>query len=500
MANHGPMPEANFPNTVLYEKDNLEVLRGMNSSTVDLIATDPPFNTKRSRSGTAGFYVDNWRWGDTRSLPDQWKWNEVHPRWLEEIKDDHPALFQAIESAKLCQDEDTAAFLCFLSVRLLEMHRILKPTGSIYLHCDPTASHYIKTCMDAIWGKTNFRNEIVWQMKTTSGFKSRANNWIRDHDTLLYYHGSGTPTFNKEYRPYSEKYIKSMFKGVDEEGRRYRQRTNKRYYADEGGIPLGNVWTDIHSFQTATQSKERTGSPDQKPLALYERIIKASSNEGDIVLDPFCGCATTIIAAHNLNRRWVGIDRRKDARYHIITRLMGVTPKERERLEKLAQDELQSWLDRQTREFNLHYSTDPPVRDDNGQNPAPTLDPVYSLRNPHSHAEIKELLINRYGVKCWGCNFKPPDARYLHLDHITPKSEGGSNDIDNRALLCQPCNAKKSNRMTLTMLRQSNKSDGQMQPGRQVNLQDASVWTRRVRDDKMQELLTLKLKEPRLFE
>ena len=146
----------NFLDNTLYEMDNLVVLRGMNSETVDLIATDPPFNTKRNRSTTAGHYVDNWKWGDTGILPDQWKWNEVHPKWLEEIKDNHNALYYAIDAAKHCQGEDTAAFLCFLSVRLLEMHRILKDTGSIYLHCDPTASHYIKTCMDAIFGKKTF--------------------------------------------------------------------------------------------------------------------------------------------------------------------------------------------------------------------------------------------------------------------------------------------------------------------------------------------------------
>ena len=152
----------NFKDNTLYEMDNLVVLRGMNSETVDLIATDPPFNTKRNRKDTAGFYVDNWKWGDTGKLPDQWKWNEVHPKWLEEIKDEHTALYQVIESTKIVQGEDTAAFLCFLSVRLLEMYRILKPTGSIYLHCDHTANSYIRLAMDAIFGKNNFRNEIVW--------------------------------------------------------------------------------------------------------------------------------------------------------------------------------------------------------------------------------------------------------------------------------------------------------------------------------------------------
>ena len=167
----------------LYEMDNLEVLRGINSNSIDLIATDPPFNTKRNRSGTAGFYVDKWKYGDTDKLPDQWKWNEVHPKWLETIQDGHPALYQVIESTKVVQGEDTAAFLCFLSVRLLEMHRILKDTGSIYLHCDPTASHYIKMCMDAIFGKKNFRNEIVWAY--TGPGSPGMKQFNRKHDTIF---------------------------------------------------------------------------------------------------------------------------------------------------------------------------------------------------------------------------------------------------------------------------------------------------------------------------
>ena len=146
--------------------DNLDVLRGMNSETVDLIATDPPFNTQRNRAGTAGFYVNKWRWGDTGILPDQWKWNEVHPIWLDEIKDANSALHEVIKATGECHGEDIAAFLCFLSVRLLEMHRVLKPTGNIFLHCDHTANGYIRMAMDAIFGAKNFRNEIAWLRKS----------------------------------------------------------------------------------------------------------------------------------------------------------------------------------------------------------------------------------------------------------------------------------------------------------------------------------------------
>lgn len=224
--------------------------------------------------------------------------------------------------------------------------------------------------------------------------------------------------------------------------------------------------------------RERTGSPDQKPLKLYERIIKASSNEGDLVLDPFCGCATTIIAAENLNRRWIGIDRRKDARYHIITRLMGISPEERERLEKYAIDK--EWLDKQTRRYEMHYQTEPPTRTDQNEQTPPELAHVYPIETQYQlrHAEMHDILVNQFGLKCWGCNFIPPDKRYLHLDHIIPKTDGGTNDIDNRALLCQPCNTKKSNTMSLNALRRQNKREGYMQSNAPIDLQAALAWTR----------------------
>ena len=461
----------NFPDNTLYEMDNLVVLRGMNNETVDLIATDPPFNIKRNRSGTAGHYVDNWKWGDTGILPDQWKWNEVHPKWFEEIKDNHIELYHAIDAARHCQGEDTAAFLCFLSVRLIEMHRILKPTGSIYLHCDPTASHYIKMCMDAIFGKKNFRNEIVWCYR---GAGYPKNDFGRRHDILFRYSKLNEYIFNlDDVREEYAEATKERFKHYI---------GNKRKSGDFGVQklnPLGKHPDDWWQIQPiAPSANERTGSPDQKPLALYERIIKASSNEGDLVLDPFCGCATTIIAADNLKRRWVGIDRRVDARYHIITRLMGISKKERERIEKFAVDK--QWLDQQMQQYEMHYQTEPPKRTDQDNQTSPELPHTYNAEpeNPLTHAEIHEILVDKFGLKCWGCNYIPPDKRYLHLDHIIPKSDGGTNHIDNRALLCQPCNSIKSNTMSLNALRRKNKKEGYTQPNDPIDLQSALSWTK----------------------
>ena len=480
----------NFLDNTLYEMDNLIVLRGINSETVDLIATDPPFNTKRNRSGSAGEYEDKWTWleKETKKRPDQWKWNEIHPKWLEEIKDNHKALYHAIDAAMYCQGEDTAAFLCFLSVRLLEMHRILKPTGSIYLHCDPTASHYIKTCMDAIFGAENFRNEIIWHY---SAGNSPRKFFKKKHDIIFFYSKSKKPNFNQLRESYHNK-DKYRFKYTDDHGDIYRINHTrdkngeyKRFYWKDG-TPCDTVWSYLRGKiwnSLGSTSNERTGSPDQKPLALYERIIQASSKEGDLILDPFCGCATTIIAANNLKRRWIGIDRRTDARYHIVTRLLGISRKDRERLKKYAIDE--EWLDKQIQSCEMHYQSEPPKRTDNGEQTAPELAQVYSAEpeNLLSHAEMKEILINQFGVECWGCGFQPPDndERYLHLDHINPKSSGGTNDIDNRSILCQPCNAKKLNTMTLDGLRKENEREKRLKKSKSqlIDISSAVQWTRK---------------------
>ena len=456
------MAGQNFPDNILYEMDNLEVLRGMNSETVDLIATDPPFNTKRNRAGTAGFYVDNWRWGDTGILPDQWKWNEVHPIWLDQIKDENRALFEVIEATGQAHGEDIAAFICFLSVRLLECHRVLKRTGSIYLHCDHAANAYIRMAMDAIFGHRNFRNEIVWYYKTGGTSK----RWFsRKHDTIFLYSKSGDYTFvpQKEKSYLAHKY---GFSNVTIE------QDEKGFYTMVG---MRDVW-DIPALRG--NQPENTGSPDQKPLALYERIILASSNVGDLVLDPFAGCATTIMAAHHQQRRWVGIDRRKDARYHIVCRMADIPAAERAKLEQ--RPDLADWLTGQLAQYEAHFSIVAPVRTDNGEMAGPDLPPVYVAdeRSKLRHAEMHAILWQQFGKQCWACDFVAPWPEYLELDHVNPKSDGGSNHLDNRALLCRPCNGKKGNRKTLSALRRDNRRDGRLTVSDPVDLRYAASWAR----------------------
>ena len=449
------MAEQNFPDSTIYELDNLEVLRGMNSETVDLIATDPPFNTRRNRSGAAGFYVDNWKWGDTGKLPDQWAWNEVHPVWLDEIKDENRALYEVIEATEYCHGQDIAAFLCFLSVRLLEMHRVLKPTGSISLHCDHTANAYIRMTMDAIFGAKNFRNEIVW---CYTGPSNTPRWFPRKHDTIWFYAKSKETTFHGDNvrRPFKVPYAPA--RGIYE-AKIWEDTEKKRQIHERGTIPT-DWWADGFLSNISGYKSELTGSPDQKPLALYERIVLASSNKGDLVLDPFAGYATTLIAARDHGRRWVGIERRPDARHHVVCRMLGLKAQE---AEKARENTLYGdWITAQLSELETHYRTEPPVRTDEGEAAAPFLAPVFIPKEKLilTHRQMKDYLVETFGLQCWGCDFQAPDERYLQLDHVDPRADGRSNHLDNRALLCSPCNLAKSDRITLIQLQRDNAQNG----------------------------------------
>ena len=479
----------NFPDNILYELDNLDVLRGMNSATVDLIATDPPFNTGRNRSGSAGFYEDNWKWGDESVRPDQWAWNAVHPVWLEQIQDDNPALASVIESARAAHDDGIAAFLCFLSVRLMECRRVLKPTGSIYLHCDPAANGYIRMAMDAIFGHKNFRNELIWHYGL-GGFNVK--HWFpRKHDTIFYYAKSDKAHHNK-IRGEVSKWMEAKYSQEDETGKFFVQ-DGVKYYL-KGGKPVDTVWDndELIDYTMSQTDSERTGSPDQKPLAVYERFILASSKPGDLVLDPFAGCATTIIAARKHGRRWVGVDRRTDARYHVVCRLAGIKAKDAEETIRKRPD-LANWLDEQLAKYDAHYSADAPQRTDAGENAAPQLGPVYTttlqpwqrLRRGEMSGILRQAQAGATGalVVCAGCG-REMEEPFMELDHVTPKSGYGENYITNRILVCGPCNGRKKQDMTFPKLHRENKRVGWMrdEPKAKAAMADARRVTARVRD------------------
>ena len=204
------MVTPNFQNRTLFHADNLLVLRGVDSGTVDLIATDPPFNKSRDFHATPDSLAAGAR------FQDRWSWaNDVEGDWVDQITDDWPAVYAVIESAKVSSGEDMAAFLCFMAVRLLEMRRVLKPTGSLYLHCDPTASHYLKALLDAVFGRRNFQNEIVWCYK--SGGASPKRYFSRKHDTILAYTKGKSYTFNpQQEKSYNRGFKPYRFAGVKE--------------------------------------------------------------------------------------------------------------------------------------------------------------------------------------------------------------------------------------------------------------------------------------------
>ncbi len=347
------------PNT-LYYGDCLEWLPQFPAESVDLIYLDPPFNSNTSYNLLFGNGSSKRRGGrsaQVRAFDDTWRWDDAAARRVDEIARAaaHPARKAVVGLRAMIGEGGMLAYLSYMAERLAAMRRVLKPTGSIYLHCDPTASHGLKLVMDTIFGPRNFRNEITWQRSTGHNTARRYGNVA---DKLLYYARSASPTWNRQYQSYSEAQLK-RFRHRDDQGRyklddltgarpnsdsgkfewrgtmppasrgwgytleqleewwaqgRIRAKRDgtprmdglKVYLRDASGKPLQNIWTDIP--RVANTAKERLGYPTQKPLALLSRIIQVSSNEGDLILDPFCGCGTAVAAAHKLGRRWAGID------------------------------------------------------------------------------------------------------------------------------------------------------------------------------------------------
>ena len=310
-----------IPNRTIFIRDNLEVMRGMNSESVDLIYLDPPFNSGQEWSAPVGSKAAG------AAFKDAWTLDDVKEERVEEIEEANPALHHIVIAAGFTHSESMQGYLTYMAIRLLEMRRILKLTGSVYLHCDPTASHYLKAVMDAVFGRTNFRNEVAWGKY--GGHKNTASRkFTTQHDSLLFYSFEDA-VFNPVYLLLAEATIKAEYKHVDESGRRYaiprgrkfREGIIKRVYLDENpGVAAGTLWVG-QGLTMQGRDNQRTGYPTQKPLALLERIVKASSNEGDMVLDPFCGCATTCVAAEKLGREWIGIDLSEKAYDLVVQRL-----------------------------------------------------------------------------------------------------------------------------------------------------------------------------------
>lgn len=385
-----PRMETNFQNQTVWTGDCLDIMRGMNSECVDLICLDPPFNSNANYAAPIGSEAAGAEFKDTWSLSD------IDSEWINLIASKHPALHRILLAAITDSDK---SYLVYMAVRILEMRRILKPTGSIYLHCDPTMSHYLKLLMDAIFGRNNFRNEIVWHYRRWTG---KSKRFQRLHDILLFYAQTSDLQFNVLYDPYTEKSLKRK------QNYHTRIKGDDVYVTsvDERGVRAGDVWK-IPVINS--QAKERTGYPTQKPLALYLRIVEASSNPGDMVLDPFCGCATTCIAAQDLGRQWAGID---------------VASKAIELTKMRLRNELGLFA-------SPIHRTDIPQRTDLGK-----------LPRPASH---KRALYGEQAGNCEGCG-EHFLLQNLEVDHIVPRSKGGTDHIENLQLLCGACNRIKGNR------------------------------------------------------
>ena len=449
----------NFADKTIWTGDNLDILRGMNSECVDLIYLDPPFNSNQNYSAPVGSKAAGAAFKDT------WHLSDLDVAWMGLIADERPAMAHVLRTTGFTHGKGMQSYLTMMAVRLLEMHRVLKVTGSIYLHCDPTASHYLKLLMDSVFGTENFRNEITW--KRRHGFSSAVHESVRFGictDIIFFYAKTDEtafgPQYNKESQAYQE-YINKYFRLVDGHGRKYQAtsltnpsyrpnliyeykgypppqngwmitkekmgqwddegrihfpksktgRLRRKSFADElKGMPVQNLWDDIS--QIGAHAQERVGFPTQKPLALLERIIKASSNPGDVVLDPFCGCARACVAAEKLGREWLGID---------------VSPKAVE----LVNIRLQQAMGGLFHHGYVTARTDIPQRTD--------------IEKPKPYHQNKHVLFGEQEGLCNGCKGDFPFKLY-EVDHVVPKSKGGTDHLGNLQLLCGHCNKIKGDK------------------------------------------------------
>ena len=404
---------SNFKNRTIWTGDNLPIMRGLNSESVDLIYLDPPFNSKKNYAAPIGSKAAGAAFKDT------WTLDDVDRLWLLLLRDKDPVLYHVIEGARLVHGNGMASYLSMMAQRLGEMHRLLKPTGSVYLHCDPTASHYLKLLMDCVFGKGGFRNEIVWHYRRWTG---KARRFQRLHDTVFFYTRSSDYTFNRIYTSYTEGSRERKEQGVLH---RFKRGSAPRLVSvkqvDQKGVAENDVWQIPF---VAPSAKERVGYPTQKPLALLDRIIQASSNKDDVVLDPFCGCATACVAAEWRHRHWIGIDISAKAAELVQSRIRNLFEKEQRDI---------------FHNFKPIHRTDQPQRTDLGKLPPP--------------ATHKDLLYGKQSGQCGGCMVMF-QKRNLTIDHIVPKKNGGPDHVDNLWLLCGACNSSKGTKSQAEFLKE----------------------------------------------
>ena len=329
--------DCNIQNRTIFCRDNLEILQGINSNCIDLIYLDPPFNKKKVFTAPIGSSAEG------ASFSDIFREKDVKDEWVLTIQEDHEEIYSFLTGIKNYGNKYNYCYLVYMCIRLMEMHRILKDTGSIYLHCDPTMSHYLKILLDCIFGEKSFRNEIVWFYPDSPGRPSK--DFPRKHDTILRYTKGISYIFDTE---------KIRVPILEESKNRYKTARviGGKQYIGGASVEKGKIPESVWRIPVVKRnSKQATDYPTQKPIALLERIIQASSQEGEIVLDPFCGCATTCVAAEKWARQWIGID---------------VSHKAYELVQKRLRTEVEEKRDLFDPDKDVHYSTSSPKRTDIG--------------------------------------------------------------------------------------------------------------------------------------
>ena len=470
-----------IPNRSLVIHDNLPVLAAMPDACVDLIYLDPPFNSKRQYSNVLNIpaayaeslYQDRHSMGNTTvvaEFSDTWSMDALVPAdptnvklrgrrrgrqtaesvetvamkpnpnwkpiWLTAIAITYPELHAVLTSAGQAQDSQLQGYLTFMSVRLLEMRRVLKDTGSVYLHCDPTASHYLKSVMDCIFGHANFQNEFIWYYGGGGASKRR---WARKHDVLLFYSNGRKWTFNADEVRVPHKWVDGQL----------------RADGSERSVSAGKLPDDVYALHSVMPwAAERTGYPTQKPLALLDRIIKASSNAGDVVLDPFCGCATACVSAEKLGRRWIGIDVGQEAYNQVVRRMQ----------ETMQIGSPETPLLVKPEEHITRFGSDfPGISPDYRIAPRRVKGRGQRATEPSRREPIPDPIKRElYGIqegRCAGCGHPLP-YHILTNDHITPRARGGTEEIGNLQLLCGSCNPKKGDSRTTQALWEINIAEG----------------------------------------
>ena len=537
----------NAVNRGVYIADNLNFLRSLNDECIDLVCIDPPFAKNDTFTGDrirpalsaeeraierrllAGWGVTNareaeasgivWPDGDLQGgYRDIWSWEgDIHEEWLTSIEEDYPAIHSLIETARLGHSDSLAAYLCYMAIRLLEIHRVLKPTGNLFLHCDATAGAYLYELLDVIFGADNHVNQIVWK-RTSSRNDAKRFGTITDY-ILFYAKAEQQRVWNTLYVPHDAEYVANFYRHEDEQGK-YRlheiirtasmgPRPNLAYeYAgytpqygwrmerhglealdregrlvwSETGRPYRktyltpgryatNLWDDINNL--TGNARERTGYPTQKPVALAERIIAASTNPGDVVLDCFAGCAYAGVAAERLGRQWVACDFNPRAwtvfkrQFNKPTLALLRCNDETTGQQVLGNEPIAT----------VHGPTELPTRTSPEVDVAPQSFalPERRFKVPASiipERDMLEMLLELSDYMAWCCGYanRMPDGsiirttRNFHLDHIAPRSrEGTSNEIQNRAPMCPYHNIRKNNRqIALSQYRQEIADAGEM--------------------------------------